>query len=32
VRWEVELPADLRPGRATLTAGTAQLPVEVPAG
>ena len=32
VRWEVVLPADLRPGRATLTAGTADLVIEVPAG
>ena len=32
VRWDIELPADLRPGRATLIAGTADLAIEVPAG
>ena len=32
VRWQVELPPDLKPGRATLTASSTELVVEVPAG
>lgn len=31
VRWRVDLPPELRPGRATLTAGTAHLELDVPA-
>ena len=31
VRWDTELPAEVRPGRATLIAGTADLAIEVPA-